>query len=210
MHDFGDAAVFPVRHVREERAAAGGVSGPSDPEQIHPAEGAHLPDQQSLFRPGAAIPTGTGGEADCREKAEKPAKRKLTRNQRKQIEAVIRQAKGDGKNHTVQDSIPFQNMFPDGLCRLEGGTFSKTIAFEDVNYRLAGPEDQRSIFESLCDFYNGYDPTIGVQVTLDSRSGGSAADEMFGITRQGNDRTPSGTRRWTSCGCSTSGATTAM
>ena len=63
---------------------------------------------------------------------------KLTRAERKQIEAVIRQAKGDGKNHTVQDSIPFQNMFPDGLCRLEGGTFSKTIAFEDVNYRLAG------------------------------------------------------------------------
>ena len=125
-----------------------------------------------------------------REKAEKPAKRKLTRAERKQIEAVIRQAKGDGKNHTVQDSIPFQNMFPDGLCRLEGGTFSKTIAFEDVNYRLAGPEDQRSIFESLCDFYNGYDPSIGVQVSLDSRSGGSAADEMFGITPQGNDLDP--------------------
>lgn len=125
-----------------------------------------------------------------REKAEKPAKRKLTRAERKQIEAVIRQAKGDGKAHTVQDSIPFQNMFPDGLCRLESGTFSKTIAFEDVNYRLAGPENQRSIFESLCDFYNGYDPSIGVQVSLDSRSGGSAADEMFGITRQGNDLEP--------------------
>ena len=125
-----------------------------------------------------------------REKAEKPAKRKLTRAERRQIEAVIRQAKDDGKNHTVQDSIPFQNIFPDGLCRLEGGTFSKTIAFEDVNYRLAGPEDQRSIFESLCDFYNGYDPSIGVQVTLNSRSGGSAADEMFGITRQGNDLDP--------------------
>ena len=125
-----------------------------------------------------------------REKAERPAKRKLTRAERKQIEAVIRQAKGDGKAHTVQDSIPFQNMFPDGLCRLEGGAFSKTIAFEDVNYRLAGPEDQRSIFESLCDFYNGYDPSIGVQVSLDSRSGGSAADEMFGIRRQGNDLDP--------------------
>ena len=125
-----------------------------------------------------------------REKAEKPAKRKLTRAERKQIEAVVRQAKGDGKNHTVQDSIPFQNMYPDGLCRLEGGTFSKTIAFEDVNYRLAGPEDQRSIFESLCDFYNGYDPSIGVQVTLDSRSGGNAADETFGIRRQGNDLDP--------------------
>ena len=81
-----------------------------------------------------------------REKAERPAKRRLTRAERKQIEAVIRQAKGDGKNHTVHDSIPFQNMFSDGLCRLEGGAFSKTIAFEDVNYRLAGPEDQRDIF----------------------------------------------------------------
>ena len=123
------------------------------------------------------------------EKTAKP-RRKLTRAERKQIEAVVRQAKGDGKAHTVQDSIPFQNMFPDGLCRLEGDTFSKTIAFEDVNYRLAGPEDQRSIFESLCDFYNGYDPSIGVQVSLDSRSGGSAADEMFGIRRQGNDLDP--------------------
>ena len=128
--------------------------------------------------------------SDCEKRQKDPAKRKLTRAERKQIEAVIRQAKGDGKTHTVQDSIPLQNLFPDGLCRLEGGTFSKTIAFEDVNYRLAGPEDQRSIFESLCDFYNGYDPSIGVQVSLDSRSGGSAADEMFGITRQGNDLDP--------------------
>ena len=145
-----------------------------------------------------------------REKAEKPAKRKLTRAERKQIEAVIRQAKGDGKAHTVQDSIPFQNMFPDGLCRLEGGAFSKTIAFEDVNYRLAGPEDQRSIFESLCDFYNGYDPSIGVQVSLDSRSGAAPPMKCSASAGRATTWTPSGTRRWTSCGCSTSGATTAM
>ena len=55
MHDPGDAALFPVRHVRKERTAAGGVPGPSDPEQIHSPEGAYLPGQQSLFRPGAAI-----------------------------------------------------------------------------------------------------------------------------------------------------------
>ena len=125
-----------------------------------------------------------------REKAEKPAKRKLTRADGKQIEAVIRQAKGDGKAHTVQDSIPFQNMFPDGLCRLEGGTFSKTIAFEDVNYRLAGPEDQRSTLKAFVTSITATTPSIGVQVSLDSRSGGSAADEMFGITRQGNDLDP--------------------
>ena len=123
-------------------------------------------------------------------KTAKP-RRKLTRDERRQIEAVIRQAKGDGKTHTVQDSIPFRNIFPDGLCRLEGGTFSKTIAFEDVNYRLAGPEDQRSIFESLCDFYNGYDPTIGVQMTLSSRYVEHGPEEdLFGIRPQGDDLDP--------------------
>ena len=99
---------------------------------------------------------------------------------------MVRQAKGDGKAHTVQESIPFRNMFPDGLCRLEGGTFSKTIAFEDVNYRLASPEDQRDIFEHLCDFYNGYDPTIGVQMSLSSRYVEHGPEEdLFGIRPQG-------------------------
>ncbi len=119
------------------------------------------------------------------------ARRKLTRAERKQIEAVVRQAKGDGKAHTVQESIPFRNMFPDGLCRLEGGAFSKTIAFEDVNYRLASPEDQRDIFEHLCDFYNGYDPTIGVQMTLSSRYVEHGPEEdLFGIHPQGDDLDP--------------------
>ena len=104
---------------------------------------------------------------------------------------MVRQAKGDGKAHTVQESIPFRNMFPDGLCRLEGGTFSKTIAFEDVNYRLASPEDQRDIFEHLCDFYNGYDPTIGVQVSLSSRYVEHGPEEdLFGIHPQGDDLDP--------------------
>ena len=72
------------------------------------------------------------------ENAQPAAKRKLTRAERKQIETIIRQAKGDGKPHTVQDSIPFRNLYPDGLCRLDDRLFSKTIVYEDVNYRLAG------------------------------------------------------------------------
>ena len=129
-------------------------------------------------------------KAEKREKPVKPTKprRKLTKAEKKQIEAVIRQAKGDGKKHTVQDSIPFRNIFPDGLCRLDSTTFSKTIEFEDVNYRLAGPDDQRDIFEHLCDFYNGYDPTIGVQITLSNRYADCGSYEaMFGIQKQGDD-----------------------
>ena len=119
------------------------------------------------------------------ESAQPAAKRKLTRAERKQIEAIIRQAKGDGKPHTVQDSIPFRNLYPDGLCRLDDRLFSKTIAYEDVNYRLAGPDDQRDIFERLCDFYSGYDPSIGVQMTLSSRHEDKNGN-LFGMDAQGD------------------------
>ena len=119
------------------------------------------------------------------ERKQPAAKRKLTRAERKQIEAIIRQAKGDGKPRAVQDSIPFRNMYPDGLCRLDDRLFSKTIAYEDVNYRLAGPDDQRDIFERLCDFYNGYDPSIGVQMTLSSHRE-ERPEDLFGMAAQGD------------------------
>ena len=82
-------------------------------------------------------------------------KRKLTRQEKKQIDALIRQSKGDGKPHTAQDSIPFERMYKDGICRLANGRYSKCIEFEDINYQLAQPDDKTAIFEALCDMYTG-------------------------------------------------------
>ena len=43
--------------------------------------------------------------------------RKLTRAEKKQIAEIIRQAKGDGKAHTAQQTIPYIQMYPDGICK---------------------------------------------------------------------------------------------
>ena len=96
-------------------------------------------------------------------------KRKLTRQEKKQIDALIRQSKGDGKPHTAQDSIPFERMYKDGICRLANGRYSKCIEFEDINYQLAQPDDKTAIFEALCDMYNSFDASISVQLSLISR-----------------------------------------
>ena len=96
-------------------------------------------------------------------------KRKLTRQEKKQIDALIRQAKGDGKPHTAQDSIPFERMYKDGICRLANGRYSKCIEFEDINYQLAQPDDKTAIFEALCDMYNSFDASMIVQLSLISR-----------------------------------------
>ncbi len=66
---------------------------------------------------------------------EKP--KKLTRAQKKEIDAVIRKCKGDGKPRTAQATIPYEAIYPDGVCRIDRRTFSKCIAFEDISYQLA-------------------------------------------------------------------------
>ena len=71
--------------------------------------------------------------------------------------------------HSAQDTLPFRQMYPDGLCKLDDHTWAKCIEFEDVNYQLANPDDQTAIFEALCDMYNAHDASIGMQLSLVSR-----------------------------------------
>jgi type IV secretory pathway VirB4 component len=70
---------------------------------------------------------------------------------------------------TVQQSIPYREIFRDGVCRTDGKRFTKTITFSDINYQLAQNEDKTQIFESYCDFLNFFDSTISVQLTFINR-----------------------------------------
>ena len=40
---------------------------------------------------------------------------KLTRAEKKEIQAVIRKYKGDGKPHSAQASIPYEALYQDGV-----------------------------------------------------------------------------------------------
>ena len=92
--------------------------------------------------------------------------RKLTRTEKKQIAEIIRQAKGDGKAHTAQQTIPYIQMYPDGICKVTERKYSKTIAFEDINYQLAQADDKTAIFENWCDFLNYFDASVSVQLSF--------------------------------------------
>ena len=94
------------------------------------------------------------------------AKRKLTRSEKKQIAAAIRQAKGDGKAHTAQQTIPYINLYPDGICRITEKKYSKSIVYEDINYQLAQADDKTAIFENWCDFLNYFDASVLVQLSF--------------------------------------------
>ena len=67
---------------------------------------------------------------------------------------------------TVQQSIPYREMYRDGICRVTDRYYTKTVQFYDINYQLAQAEDKTQIFESYCDFLNYFDSSIHVQLTF--------------------------------------------
>ena len=82
------------------------------------------------------------------------------------MRAAIAAAKRPANVLSAQDSIPFEKMFPDGICRVEGKFYSKTIQFQDINYQLSQNEDKDAIFDGWCDFLNYFDASVRFQFSF--------------------------------------------
>ena len=74
--------------------------------------------------------------------------------------------KNDGVPKTAQQSIPFDRMFQDGICRIGQDYYTKTIQFQDINYQLALQEDKTEIFEEWCSFLNFFDSSVHFELSF--------------------------------------------
>ena len=109
--------------------------------------------------------------------------KKLSREDRKQIEAAIARSRRDSRKElSAQDSIPFQRMYPDGICRVTDTFYTKTVQFQDINYQLSQNEDKTAIFDGWCDFLNYFDSSIRFQLSfLNLAVGGGGYAESITI-----------------------------
>ena len=91
----------------------------------------------------------------------------LSKKEQKQIKELIKKAKkNDGIPRTAQQSIPYQRMFPDGICRVRDSYYTKTVQFHDINYQLAQKEDKTAIFEEWCSFLNFFDSSVHFEISF--------------------------------------------
>ncbi|BAK46982.1 hypothetical protein CXIVA_10150 [Clostridium sp. SY8519] len=91
----------------------------------------------------------------------------LTKSERKQVQRIVDLAsKNDGVPRTAQQSIPFERMFPDGICRVGDNYYTRTVQFQDINYQLAQQEDKTAIFEEWCSFLNFFDSSIHFELSF--------------------------------------------
>ena len=91
----------------------------------------------------------------------------LSKREQKEIKQIIKNAqKNDGTPRTAQQTIPFERMFPDGICRVGVDYYTKTIQFQDINYQLAQQEDKKEIFEEWCSFLNFFDSSVHFELSF--------------------------------------------
>ena len=69
---------------------------------------------------------------------------------------------------SVQQWMPIQRVYADGIFYCEG-KFSKTYRFTDINYSIASPEDQRTMFLQWCAVINALDTGANIKITLYNR-----------------------------------------
>lgn len=71
----------------------------------------------------------------------------------------------DGKKtpHNTLDTLPFKQIYQDGLCWVEGNFYSRMVQFYDINYQLAQNDEKQHIFGEYCQFLNYFDETIHFQ-----------------------------------------------
>lgn len=91
----------------------------------------------------------------------------MTAAEKRRVKRAIQKAQRDGKipRDAVQ-TIPYREMYPDGLLRVNDKLYTKTLRFSDINYELAQPEDKEQTFDGLCDFYNVLDSSMWAQMSF--------------------------------------------
>lgn len=66
----------------------------------------------------------------------------------------------------AQQTIPYREIFKDGICRVNDKLYTKSMEYEDINYQLAQADDQSAIFDGYCAFLNSFDSSLPFQLSF--------------------------------------------
>ena len=67
---------------------------------------------------------------------------------------------------TVQESIPYTNVFRNGTIETSPGHYTRAYNLEDINFKIAPNAEQVVIFRAYGDFLNSFSPNTNFQVVI--------------------------------------------
>ena len=71
---------------------------------------------------------------------------------------------------TVQETIPYYAVYQNGIIETKPGTFSKSYAIEDVNFKIATMQEQENIFSKYSELLNSLGNDVKGQITIFNRN----------------------------------------
>ena len=112
------------------------------------------------------------------QKRELAARQKASRKKSQSLKAQLKQRDKElsdvmcktvekrRKANNAVNWLGYNAMYIDGICEVEEGLFSETIAFEDTSYQSTRDDIQKGIFASLCRLYDQFGADNLVQMSV--------------------------------------------
>lgn len=69
-------------------------------------------------------------------------------------------------SRSAQDALGYDAIFEDGVVRVEDGTYSRVIEFDDMNFQTAREDDQERAYAQWCASWNEFDQHQKIQLKV--------------------------------------------
>ncbi|MBR3462613.1 MAG: conjugal transfer protein TraE, partial [Clostridiales bacterium] len=115
----------------------------------------------------------------------------LTLSEQMKLKKLKKTLAGDngnsGKQISTQQTITFDKMYHDGICKVKKNYYTKMIEFYDLNYVLLDEDERADILGLYSQFINYFDPSISFQIFLFNRHvNEETLAAQFDISAQGD------------------------
>lgn len=70
---------------------------------------------------------------------------------------------------SVQQAVPIQSIWLDGIFQVGRNKFAKTFLFSDINYAVASREDKEAMFLEYSQLLNSFDSGATTKITINNR-----------------------------------------
>lgn len=68
----------------------------------------------------------------------------------------------------VQDTIPVEAIYPDGIFRHSGNKYSKSYQFSDINFAVLSEDEKEAVFYDYQEILNGFDTAATTKLTINN------------------------------------------
>ena len=83
---------------------------------------------------------------------------------------TVKKSKPDGIPYSVQKSIPYRNVYANGIIEIDEGVFSKSYLLDDVNFSIAPQEDQENMYTQYEKLLNAFGSDEQLSITIFNRT----------------------------------------